>query len=44
MDKEVVNIMVDPNMETADTNIEDNVFPKIVRPSKFDEFKGKDGK
>lgn len=44
LDKEVVNIMVDPNLETADTNIEDNVFPKIIRPSKFDEFKGKSGK
>jgi hypothetical protein len=44
MDKEVTNIVVDPNLETADTNVEDNVFPKVVKPSKFDEFKGKSGK
>ncbi len=44
MDKEVVNIMVDPNLETADTNLEDNVFPKVEKPSKFDKYKGKSGK
>jgi len=44
LDKEVTNIVVDPNLETADTNVEDNVFPKVVKPSKFDEFKGKSGK
>jgi hypothetical protein len=40
-DKEVTNIMIDPNMETADINIEDNIFPKISRDSKFEEFKKK---
>ena len=40
-EKEVANIMVDPNMETADINIEDNVFPKVEKDSKFDEFKKK---
>jgi hypothetical protein len=40
-DKEVTNIMVDPNLETADVNIEDNIFPKVQRDSKFDEFKKK---
>ena len=44
MDKEVTNIVVDPNLETADTNIEDNVFPKVEKASKFDKFKGKSGK
>lgn len=44
MDKEVTNIVVDPNLETADTNTEDNVFPKIEKASKFDEFKGKSDK
>jgi len=44
LDKEVTNIIVDPNLETADTNIEDNVFPKVAKPSKFDEFKGKSKK
>lgn len=40
-DKEVTNIVLDPNLETADTNVEDNVFPKIAEATKFDEFKGK---
>lgn len=40
-DKEVTNIMIDPNMETADINIEDNIFPKIQSESKFDQFKKK---
>ncbi|MFZ6012460.1 MAG: M1 family metallopeptidase [Bacteroidota bacterium] len=40
-EKEVTNIMVDPNNETADINIEDNIFPKVQKDSKFDEFKKK---
>lgn len=40
-EKEVTNIMIDPNMETADINIEDNIFPKMPRESRFDEFKKK---
>lgn len=40
-DKEVTGIMIDPNAETADINIEDNIFPKIDRDSKFDAFKKK---
>ena len=40
-DKEVTNVMIDPNMETADINIEDNIFPKFQQPSKFEEFKKK---
>jgi hypothetical protein len=43
-DKEVVNIMLDPNAETADINVEDNVFPKINKGSKFDAFKNNQGK
>jgi hypothetical protein len=38
-DKEVTNIMIDPNAETADVNIEDNIFPKLDGESKFDAFK-----
>ncbi len=38
-DKEVVNIVIDPLKETADISMEDNVFPKVVAPSKFDELK-----
>ncbi len=40
-DKEVTNVMIDPNMETADINIEDNIFPKAQQPSRFDEFRKK---
>ena len=40
-DKEVTGIMIDPNQQTADINIEDNIFPKVQKESKFDEFKSK---
>ncbi|MGC1240861.1 MAG: M1 family metallopeptidase [Chryseosolibacter sp.] len=40
-DKEVASIMIDPDMETADVNIEDNIFPKVQQPSRFDEFRKK---
>ncbi len=40
-DKEVTHVMIDPNMETADINIENNLFPKVQRSSRFDEFKGR---
>src|SRR5690606_10437579 len=36
--KEVVNIVVDPNFELADVEISNNVFPKKTQ-SKFDQFK-----
>ncbi len=38
-DKEVVNIVVDPNFETADVNVTDNVFPKKASENKFDQLK-----
>ncbi|GJM28426.1 MAG: aminopeptidase [Cyclobacteriaceae bacterium] len=37
--KEVVNINLDPNKETADTEDENNVFPKRDVKSKFEKFK-----
>ncbi len=40
-DKEVVNIQLDPGLETADTNVDNNVFPKVKVDSKFDKFKKK---
>jgi hypothetical protein len=40
-EKEVANIVLDPGQETADINIEDNIFPKVEKESKFDEFKKK---
>lgn len=40
-EKEVANVMIDPNLQTADVNIEDNIFPKVETESKFDSFKKK---
>jgi hypothetical protein len=38
-DKEVASVIIDPNQETADTEISDNVFPKKPAESKFDQLK-----
>ncbi len=38
-DKEVSNILLDPNFELADTEMENNTFPKKPQESKFDQFK-----
>lgn len=38
-EKEVTNIVIDPNSDTADTNTGNNVFPKKPGESKFDQFK-----
>lgn len=38
-EKEVVNIVLDPNFELADVNMTNNVFPKKAPESKFDQFK-----
>jgi len=40
-EKEVVSVVLDPLKETSDIALEDNVFPKIAQPSKFDELKKK---
>jgi hypothetical protein len=40
-EKEVTNVVIDPKLETADVNTEDNVFPKAEKASKFDDFKKK---
>lgn len=40
-EKEVVNIVLDPNFEVSDINVQDNVFPKRQTETKFDEFKKK---
>ena len=42
-DKEVVNITLDPFLETADTEIGNNNFPKREAKSRFDQFKEKKG-
>ena len=39
-DKEVVNVVLDPNRELTDVNTQDNVFPRPSgAPSRFDSFK-----
>ncbi|MEM7109463.1 MAG: M1 family metallopeptidase [Bacteroidota bacterium] len=44
-EKVVTNIVVDPNEETADTDTDDNVFPRPMEDeSKFDKFKEGAGK
>jgi len=40
-EKEVTNVVLDPNLETADTDISDNVFPRKKEVTKFDAFKEK---
>jgi Peptidase family M1 domain len=39
--KEVASVVLDPQQEVADINMEDNVFPKVQKESKFDELKKK---
>jgi hypothetical protein len=38
-DKEVINVKVDPGLETADVNVDNNVFPKRPSANKFDQIK-----
>ena len=38
-DKEVTNIVLDPQQQLADVNAENNTFPKQAADSKFDQFK-----
>ncbi|MEE2770653.1 MAG: M1 family metallopeptidase [Bacteroidota bacterium] len=38
-DKEITKIVVDPDMETADVNVDNNSWPKTQNKSEFDEFK-----
>jgi hypothetical protein len=38
-DKEVVNVLLDPNFELADVDVSNNMFPKKAVESKFDEMK-----
>ena len=42
-DKEVVNISLDPYLETADVEAENNHFPRKEVKSKFQQFKEKQG-
>ncbi|MFT6846123.1 MAG: hypothetical protein ACJAUV_002327 [Flavobacteriales bacterium] len=40
-DKEVVSIVLDPFLETADTETNNNYWPKRVQPTRFDLYKSK---
>jgi len=40
-EKEVASVTVDPQKETSDITPDDNVFPRVAQPSKFDELKKK---
>lgn len=38
-DKEVVNVLIDPNSELPDVDVENNMFPKTEGQSRIDSFK-----
>ena len=40
-DKKVVSLSYDPFKETADVNVEDNTFPRVNEPTRFEKFKEK---
>ncbi len=40
-EKEIKNLTIDPNEETADINLSNNNWPKIELPSDFEKFKSK---
>jgi hypothetical protein len=42
-EKEVVSVVIDPLKETTDVSTDDNVFPRVQQPSKFDELRKKSG-
>ena len=41
LDKEVVSFRLDPFLETADTDLDNNSWPKQVQPTRYDLFKQK---
>ena len=41
IDKEIVSINIDPNLETADIDTSNNAWPKQAQESNFDKFKKK---
>ena len=42
-EENIVSITVDPLQETADTNIENNYYPRRIIPSRIESFKGQGG-
>jgi hypothetical protein len=41
LDKEVLSFRLDPFLETADTDLDNNSWPKVVQPTRYDLFKQK---
>lgn len=39
LDKEVTSFRLDPFLETADTDLDNNSWPKVVQPTRYDLFK-----
>jgi len=39
-DKEIESVVLDPHLETADVNLNDNYFPRRILPSRIEAFKG----
>ena len=44
MDKKVTQIVLDPELETADIDLQDNYWPRKVAPTKFEEFLKEEGR
>ena len=42
--KELVEVMVDPDWETGDANLEDNHYPRRIIPSRIEAFKDEESK
>ncbi|WP_311195888.1 M1 family metallopeptidase [Antarcticibacterium sp. 1MA-6-2] len=42
-DKEIVKIVVDPNLETADVDLKNNSWPEEVKVDKFEQFRDSSG-
>ncbi len=40
-EKEIVSIKVDPDLETADVDTNNNSWPKEIKQSDFEKFKNK---
>ncbi len=44
MDKKVTQIVLDPELETADIDLQDNFWPRKMAPTKFEEFLKEEGR
>ncbi len=39
-DKEIIDVVLDPHLETADVDLNNNYFPRRILPSRIEAFKG----